>query len=107
MAVRVQPGELRAAATGQSGPVCVRAGACRRECAAAAGGRAGRPRAPCRAGAARQPFVKLAFVVQRYGDQIAGGSEAHCRELARRLAPTHDVTVLTTCATDYVTWANS
>jgi glycosyltransferase involved in cell wall biosynthesis len=50
--------------------------------------------------------VKLAFVVQRYGDQIAGGSEAHCRELARRLTASHDVTVLTTCATDYVTWAN-
>ena len=51
--------------------------------------------------------MKLAFVVQRYGDQIAGGSEAHCRALARRLAPTHDVTVLTTCATDYVTWAKT
>jgi glycosyltransferase involved in cell wall biosynthesis len=50
--------------------------------------------------------VTLAFVVQRYGDRIAGGSEAHCRELARRLAGTHQVTVLTTCATDYVTWAN-
>jgi glycosyltransferase involved in cell wall biosynthesis len=50
--------------------------------------------------------VKLAFVVQRYGASIAGGSEAHCRELAQRLAPNHDITVLTTCATDYVTWAN-
>ena len=50
--------------------------------------------------------MKLAFVVQRYGDRIAGGSEAHCRELARRLAESHQVTVLTTCATDYVTWAN-
>jgi glycosyltransferase involved in cell wall biosynthesis len=51
--------------------------------------------------------VKLAFVVQRYGAEIAGGSEAHCRELARRLSPTHDITVLTTCARDYVTWANA
>jgi glycosyltransferase involved in cell wall biosynthesis len=50
--------------------------------------------------------VKLAFVVQRYGADIAGGSEAHCRELAERLAPRHDVTVLTTCARDYVSWAN-
>jgi glycosyltransferase involved in cell wall biosynthesis len=51
--------------------------------------------------------LKLAFVVQRYGAGIAGGSEAHCRELAERLSPRHDVTVLTTCARDYVTWENT
>jgi glycosyltransferase involved in cell wall biosynthesis len=50
--------------------------------------------------------VKLAFVVQRYGADIAGGSEAHCRDLARRLSAAHDITVLTTCARDYVSWAN-
>ena len=59
--------------------------------------------------------MKLAFVVQRYGSDIAGGSEAHCREIALRLsgsagaarAERHDITVLTTCARDYVTWQNS
>jgi glycosyltransferase involved in cell wall biosynthesis len=50
--------------------------------------------------------VKLACVVQRYGAGVAGGSERHCRELALRLGAHHDVTVLTTCAADYVTWEN-
>jgi glycosyltransferase involved in cell wall biosynthesis len=51
--------------------------------------------------------MKLAFVVQRYGAGIAGGSEAHCRELAERLSGSHDITVLTSCASDYVTWENA
>ena len=50
--------------------------------------------------------MKLAFVVQRYGADIAGGSEHHCRELALRLSDRHEITVLTTCARDYVTWEN-
>ena len=51
--------------------------------------------------------MRLACVVHRYGADIAGGSEAHCRQLAERLSAHHDVTVLTTCARDYVTWANA
>lgn len=51
--------------------------------------------------------MKIACVVHRYGLDIAGGSETHCRHLAERLASRHDVTVLTTCARDYVSWANA
>ena len=40
--------------------------------------------------------MKLACVVHRYGADIAGGSEAHCRHVAEHLAADHDVTVLTT-----------
>ena len=50
--------------------------------------------------------MKLACVIHRYGPQATGGSEAHCRAIATRLAERHDVTVLTSCATDYVTWRN-
>jgi len=50
--------------------------------------------------------VRLTFVVQRYGPEIAGGAEAHCRGLVNALRSRHDVEVLTTCAKDYITWRN-
>lgn len=50
--------------------------------------------------------MKLAIVVQRYGESINGGAELHARYVAERLARHATVEVLTTCARDYVTWKN-
>jgi glycosyltransferase involved in cell wall biosynthesis len=52
--------------------------------------------------------VKLLYVVQRYGDDIVGGSEAACRQFAEALTTAgHSVEVLTSCARSYVTWEDS
>jgi glycosyltransferase involved in cell wall biosynthesis len=50
--------------------------------------------------------LRLCFVIQRFGLEVAGGSELHCRWLAGRLARRHDVRVVTTCALDYLEWRN-
>ena len=50
--------------------------------------------------------MKLACVVHRFGADIAGGSEAHCRHVADHLAAHHDVTILTSCARDHISWRN-
>lgn len=48
---------------------------------------------------------RLAVVVQRFGDQINGGAEAHARLLVRALAPHAQIDVLTSRALDYREWS--
>ena len=50
--------------------------------------------------------MRLACVVHRFGADLAGGSEGHCRLVAEHLASQHDVTIITTCAKDHITWRN-
>jgi len=50
--------------------------------------------------------MKIAFVVQRYGLEINGGAELHCRWIAEHMCKFWDVEVLTTRALDYITWEN-
>jgi glycosyltransferase involved in cell wall biosynthesis len=49
---------------------------------------------------------RVALVVQRYGPEVNGGAEQLARRVARLLAGDLDLTVLTTCALDYRTWAD-
>jgi glycosyltransferase involved in cell wall biosynthesis len=51
--------------------------------------------------------VKIAIAAQRYGADINGGAELHARYVAEHLARHAEVEVFTTCAQDYVTWANA
>ena len=50
--------------------------------------------------------MKLAVVVQRYGQAINGGAELHARYIAEHLAAHAEVDVVTTYASDYLTWRN-
>jgi glycosyltransferase involved in cell wall biosynthesis len=48
--------------------------------------------------------MKIAFVVQRYGLEINGGAELHCRWVTEHMKKYAEVEVLTTKAVDYLTW---
>ena len=53
-----------------------------------------------------RPAAEVAFVVQRYGEGITGGSESLARAIAERLASDYAISVFTSCARDYVSWRN-
>ena len=50
--------------------------------------------------------MRVAFVVQRYGLEINGGAELHCRWIAEHMRRHWEVEVLTTRGLDYITWEN-
>jgi glycosyltransferase involved in cell wall biosynthesis len=50
--------------------------------------------------------MKIAFVVQRYGEDIIGGAEYLTRLIAEHMMKYHEIDVLSTCAKDYHTWKN-
>lgn len=56
-------------------------------------------------GPARRPRRRVAVVVQRFGAGGVGGAEWHAAQLVECLRERHDVTVLTSCARDPMTWA--
>jgi glycosyltransferase involved in cell wall biosynthesis len=52
--------------------------------------------------------MKLAFVCPRYGENVIGGAEQLCKQLAERFVceSNNTIDIITTCAEDYVTWKN-
>ncbi|WP_141328192.1 glycosyltransferase family 4 protein [Myxococcus sp. AB025B] len=48
---------------------------------------------------------RVAVVVQRYGE-VTGGAEMLAAQVAERLTPHWDLTVLTTCAKNHLSWEN-
>jgi glycosyltransferase involved in cell wall biosynthesis len=44
----------------------------------------------------------VAFVVQRFGTEVAGGAETLCRMIVKKMSPLWDIEVLTSCAREYI-----
>ncbi len=52
-------------------------------------------------------MIKVAAVIQRYGQDVVGGAETLAKDICERLNRIgYDVTVFTTIAKDYITWKN-
>ena len=47
---------------------------------------------------------KIGIIIQRYGKNVNGGAEVHARMIAEQLMNKYDVTILTSCAQDYISW---
>ncbi|HVP62240.1 MAG TPA: glycosyltransferase [Myxococcaceae bacterium] len=56
---------------------------------------------------ARRRRPRVGIIVQRYGPEITGGAEAHAAQVVGRMLPHWELRVLTSCATDHLTWANA
>jgi glycosyltransferase involved in cell wall biosynthesis len=67
------------------------------------GWRAVAPRGNAGRKAGKRP--RVAIVVQRYGE-VSGGAEQLARAVVEHLRGHWDITVLTSCARDHLTWAN-
>lgn len=50
--------------------------------------------------------MKIAFVIQRYGENIVGGAEYFTRLVAEKMGQYHEIEILTTCAAEYHFWKN-
>lgn len=64
------------------------------------------PPKPARPTRSTRKKPRVGFVVQRYGE-VTGGAERHAQQVVEQLAPHWDVTVLTTCAKNHLTWENA
>jgi len=60
---------------------------------------------PARRASGSRKKPRVGFVVQRYGE-VTGGAERHAQQVVEQLAPHWDVTVLTTCAKNHLSWEN-
>ncbi len=49
---------------------------------------------------------KIGVIIQRFGEEIIGGSEFYSLNLLKKLSDRYEITVYTTTAKDYLTWEN-